>query len=154
MEELREHLVNQLTHEHAHISFERAVENIEVKDLGIRPDSVPYSIWELVEHLRIAQTDIVTFCVGPDYQSPEWPGGYWPSEQAPSGEQEWQQTLEAIETDLQKMVELVKDPENDLFEPFPHGEGQTLFREAVLIIDHNSYHTGQIVTVRRALDLW
>lgn len=154
MDRLREHLVDQLTGEHAHIGLDRAVEGIGIKFLGQRPDSLPYSIWELAEHIRIAQNDILNFCVDPDYKSPDWPDGYWPKEQAPSDAAEWEQTLEAIREDRQSMVGLVEDPDIDLFEPFSHGDGQTLFREAVLIIDHTSYHTGQIVTVRRLLGIW
>ncbi|MDX1636970.1 MAG: DinB family protein [Balneolaceae bacterium] len=151
---VREHLVTQLTEEHAHISFSRAVEGLKARQVGRRPDSLPYSIWELVEHLRIAQHDIVQFSSDPDYKSPEWPGGYWPESPSPDDQQVWEESLDQIEADLQQMVNLVRDTANDLFEPFAHGSGQTLFREAVLIIDHNSYHTGQIVTVRRLLDLW
>ena len=154
MDHLREHLVDQLMGEYAHIGFDRAVEDIDTKYLGKRPDSLPYSIWELAEHIRIAQNDILKFCVDPDYESPDWPKGYWPEEQAPSHKTEWEQTLEAISDDRLSMVNLVKDPDIDLFEPFSHGEGQTLFREAVLIIDHTSYHTGQIVTARRLLGIW
>lgn len=154
MDDLRKHLIDQLTHEHAHISFSGAVEGLEIDQVGVRPDSLPYSIWELVEHLRIAQADIVEFSENPDYQAMNWPDDYWPPEKAPSDENEWQRSLNTIESDLNRMVELVEDPENDLFEPFPYGDGQTLFREAILIIDHNSYHTGQIVTVRRLLNIW
>ncbi|MDR8391346.1 DinB family protein [Aliifodinibius sp. S!AR15-10] len=154
MDKLREHLLDQLVNEHAHTSFSNAVSGLTPNEVGIQPDSLPYSIWQLVEHIRIAQSDIVQFCIDPDYQSPEWPKGYWPTNAAPSGTKEWKDSIKQIESDLQQMVELVKDPKNDLFEPFPHGDGQTLFREAILVIDHNSYHTGQIVTMRRLLGLW
>lgn len=151
---LREQLIDQLTGQNAHLGFDRAVEGLSIANAGIRPRQLPYSIWELVEHIRISQSDIIEFCVDPDYESPEWPEGYWPSGQKPSGMDAWNQSLEVIHSDLLRMADLVKDPDNDLFEPFPHGDGQTLFREAVLIIDHNSYHTGQIVTIRRILGLW
>ncbi|MFH5832116.1 DinB family protein [Halalkalibaculum sp. DA3122] len=154
MDDLRKHLIDQLANEHAHTSFERAVEGLNISDVGIRPNSLPYSIWELVEHLRIAQADILEFSVNPGYEAPKWPDDYWPPEKAPSGNAEWQRSLEAINSDLQEMIDLVKDPGIDLFTPFPHGDGQTLFREAILIIDHNSYHTGQIITIRRLLGLW
>ena len=147
-------MVEQLTGQNAHLSFENAVQDLEVDAVGRRPQNVPYSIWEQVEHIRIALNDIVEFCVDPDYRSPEWPEGYWPDEKRPAGESEWKQSLDQIRRDMQRMVDLVSDAERDLFEPFPHGDGQTLFREAVLVIDHNAYHTGQIVTIRRSLKLW
>ncbi len=153
MENLRKQLVDQLTQEHAHISFYDAVKGLEQDDIGIRPQELPHSIWELVEHIRIAQEDIVKFCVDSEYKSPEWPDGYWPDQKAPSGMEEWEQALQQIESDLQQMVGIVKNPDNDLLKPIPHGDGQTLFREAILSIDHNSYHTGQIVTIRRLLGL-
>ena len=90
----------------------------------------------------------------PDYESPEWPEGYWPSGRKPDGADEWKESVSEIHSDLQQMVDLVSDTGNDLFSRIPHGDGQTLFREALLVIDHNSYHTGQIITVRRLLNLW
>lgn len=151
---LREQLADQLTGENAHISFENAVKGLSVGDVGKRPEKIPYSIWEQVEHIRIAQSDIVQFSMDSEYESPSWPEGYWPDSPGPDGESDWIESLEAIQADLQQMVDQVNDPDRDLFRPFPHGSGQTLFREAVLVIDHNSYHTGQIITIRRALGLW
>lgn len=151
---LREQLINQLTGQNAHISFKNAVKGLSADDVGIRPDNLPYSIWELVEHIRISQSDIVQFSIDPEYVSPNWPEGYWPTRPGPADEEEWNESLETIQADLAKMVDLVQDTANDLFLPFPHGDGQTLFREALLIIDHNSYHTGQIIAIRRQLGLW
>jgi len=153
-DQMREQLINQLTGQNAHLSLENAVKGLSPEQAGRRPDALPYSIWEQVEHIRISQNDIVRFSMEPDYQSPEWPAGYWPEDPAPGGEEQWNRSLEAIRNDLQQMVDLVDDPDRDLLEPFPHGDGQTLFREALLIIDHNAYHTGQIVTIRRLLGLW
>ncbi len=154
MDRLREQLVSQLTEEHAHTSFQDAVDGLDHEYLGVRTSSLPYSIWELTEHIRIAQADIVEFCINPNYQALNWPEDYWPSHSAPADQDQWQQTLAAIEKDRQQMVEIVTDPDNDLLEPLPHGDGQTLFREAILIVDHTSYHTGQIVTVLRLLGQW
>lgn len=151
---LREQLVKQLTGQNAHASFENAIKGLSVDEVGIRPEKLPYSIWELVEHIRISQSDIVRFCMDPEYESPEWPEGYWPSSRKPGGADEWEESVSEIRKDLQQMVDLVTDTGNDLFSRIPHGDGQTLFREALLIIDHNSYHTGQIITVRRLLGLW
>lgn len=151
---IRDELIDQMTGQHAHVSFDNAVDGMPVQETGIRPESLPYSIWELVEHIRIAQYDIVEFCIDTEYSAPRWPDDYWPPRQKPSDAEEWNRSLEAVRTDRQRMIELVRDTGRDLFEPFPHGDGQTLFREAVLIIDHTSYHTGQIVTVRKLLGLW
>ena len=154
MDRLREQLINQLTEEHAHTSFDNAVDGLEHEYLGVRTNALPYSIWELTEHIRVAQADIVEFCINPDYTAPNWPEDYWPANCAPTNQQQWNQSLAEIKRDRSKMVELVKNPDNDLLEPLPHGDGQTLFREAILIVDHTSYHTGQIVTIRRLLGQW
>lgn len=154
MDRLREQLVNQLTEEHAHTSFSKAVDGLDHEYLGVRTHSLPYSIWELTEHIRIAQADIVEFCINTAYEAPNWPEDYWPSNCAPVSPEQWKQSLEDISEDRRKMVDLVKNPEYDLLEPLPHGDGQTLFREATLIVDHTSYHTGQIVTIRRLIGQW
>lgn len=151
---LRELLLEQLTGRNAHAGFDRSVKGLKLQDVGIQPDNLPHSIWELVEHIRIAQHDVVAFSQSPDYSSPPWPDGYWPESQKPANKKEWEDTLAAIKSDHQTMVEMVKNENNDLLKPIPHGEGQTLFREAMLIVDHNSYHIGQIVLVRRALGIW
>lgn len=151
---IRELLLEQLGGRNAHIDFEQATEGLELKDVGVRPEGLPHSIWELVEHIRIAQDDILEFSKNPDYESPEWPEEYWPESGKPAGRDEWEQSLKTIRKDHEEMVRLVKNPDNDLLEPFEHGDGQTLFREAMLIVDHNAYHIGQIVDVRRLLDCW
>ena len=152
--DVRNPLVDQLSGEHAHPGFEQAVKNLSFSEAGRRPESLPYSVWEQVEHIRISQWDIVEFSRNPDHVSPKWPEGYWPEHPAPPDEKTWKETKKKIRDDLQAMIEMVKDPANDLFQPFPWGDGQTLFREAVLIIDHNAYHTGQIVIIRRLLGNW
>lgn len=151
---IRELLLEQLTGRNAHVDFQKAVENLSMSDLGKKPEHFPHTIWELVEHIRIAQHDIVAFSKDPDYESPNWPEGYWPESDKPDSMDEWQDSLEAIEKDHKEMEKLVKDKANDLLIPLKHGDGQTLFREAMLIVDHNAYHIGQIVQMRRVMDIW
>lgn len=151
---IRELLLEQFSGKNAHVDFDSAVDNLSLKDIGIKPQGFPHSIWELVEHIRIAQHDIVAFSQDPDYSSPSWPDGYWPESPKPMDEQAWNDTLAAIKRDHRTMVGIIKDETNNLLEPIPHGDGQTLFREAMLIVDHNAYHIGQIVLIRRAMDIW
>lgn len=151
---LRQHLLELLTGESAHVNFDRATEGIDFHMVGLRPEGIPYSIWELVEHMRIAQWDIVQFCINPRHVSPDFPEGYWPKQPRPRTPEAWRKSLEAFRSDLQAMQELVQDPSIDLFTPIPHGQGQTYLREALLVSDHNTYHLGQIVAIRRRLDIW
>ena len=108
----------------------------------------------MLSHLWISQWDILEFVRDPSHESPEWPEGYWPKEPAPPQPSEWAATVKKFRADLSSMIELVRDPKNDLLAPIPHGDGQTLLREALLVIDHNSYHVGQLVDIRRSLDAW
>lgn len=151
---LRDHLLYLLRGGGAHLDLEAALDGLSPKLRGVRPENIPYSCWELLEHMRIAQYDILEFSRNPDYDSPDWPEGYWPDQQAPPDEAAWRQSVEDFQNDLQAMQNLVADPSNHLYEPFPYGDGQTLLREALLVADHNAYHLGQIVTVRRALGAW
>lgn len=151
---IRELLLEQLTGGNAHVEFHKAVSDLSMPDLGVKPHHFPHTIWELVEHIRIAQHDIVAFSKDPDYESPSWPDGYWPESEKPGSMEEWQDSLEAVEKDHREMMELVRDNANDLLTPLKHGDGQTLFREAMLIVDHNAYHIGQIVQMRRVMDIW
>lgn len=151
---VRKLLLEQLTGRNAHVDFETAVDNLSITDVGVKPDNFPHNIWELVEHIRISQHDIVAFSQDPNYESPDWPEGYWPEKSKPEDDKEWEKSLKAIHESHQEMVEIIKDENNDLLSPLDHGSGQTLFREAMLIVDHNSYHIGQIVLVRRAMDIW
>jgi len=121
---------------------------------GTRPDGLPYSPWELLEHIRIAQHDILDFCQNPDYTQPDWPEGYWPDAVAPSSSAAWEGSVHQVRNDLQAMKDLVSDPATNLHAKIPHGDGQTVLREAMLVADHNAYHVGQLVTVRRLLGCW
>jgi DinB family protein len=115
---------------------------------------VPHTPWRLVEHLRIAQRDILEFTRNPRHVSPPWPEGYWPVGDAPPDDAAWNRSVAGFRADLQAMQDLVADPATDLFAPLPHGEGQTVLREALLVADHNAYHLGQMVVVRRLLGAW
>lgn len=154
MEKLREELAKALTWENAHASFETATRHLDLETLGNTSHDLPYTIWQLTDHIRFAQKDIVEFCIGDNYTEPKWPDDYWPKKETPVSLDEWNHCLDEVKKDRQRMVELVNDKSNDLFEPFPHGKGQNLFREAMLIIDHEAYHTGQIVLIRRLLGEW
>lgn len=139
---------------HAHVTFKAAVSDIDERYRGIYPQGLPYSIWDLAVHIRITQWDILEFSRNPRYQSPAWPEGYWPEKNQSPGESEWKDALDQIERDKNEFIQLLQDPANDLYEPFAHGDGQNLIREAQLIADHTSYHTGEIVIIRRLLGIW
>lgn len=151
---LRDHLLNLLDSRWAHCTFDEAIRNLPASLRGQRPEDLPYSPWELLEHMRFAQADILAFCRDPDYEEPTWPDDYWPEEQAPPSEAAWNESLRQFRSDLNAMKKLVADPETNLYAEIPHGDGQTYLREAMLVADHNAYHIGQLVTVRRLLDSW
>lgn len=151
---IRQHLVELLQGGSAHTTLDDALKSLPQNLRGAKTDLIPYSVWELVEHMRIAQWDIVEFSRNSSHVSPDWPEGYWPSESAPKNENIWNASLDAIQRDLQDMSDLIRDPKSDLFKPFPYGTGQTLMREAMLLADHNSYHLGQIVLIRKLLGAW
>lgn len=139
---------------HAHATFEDAVKGVPVKLRGVVPEGMPYSIWQLAEHIRITQSDILEFSRDPAYQSPPWPEGYWPKDPVPPDEDAWKHCLSEIRKDTQAFIALLKKPDADLYTPFQHGNGQHLLREAMLIADHTSYHTGEIIVIRRLLGNW
>jgi hypothetical protein len=153
-EPLIKQLIALLSKGNAHATFEQAVEGVSFKNVGIKPHNLPYSIWMLVEHLRIAQWDILDFSINPNYKTVDWPGDYWPASESPKSEQAWERSLDQIRSDQNDFINLLKKPDVDLFTPFAHGDGQNLLREALLIADHNSYHTGQVVLIRRLLNDW
>ena len=147
-------LVSLLTEGNAHVPFEQACADVPLALLNQTVPDLPYTIWQLAEHLRIAQLDILEFSRNLAHESPEWPAGYWPAPDATIDEAGWQATLAAIQHDRDEFVALLHDEAVDLLEPFAHGTGQTLLREALLIADHNAYHTGQIILLRRLLGNW
>jgi hypothetical protein len=143
-----------LTKSHAHLSLEDALKGLPVKARGIRPEGMPYSIWQLLEHIRITQWDIVAFSAGPDHKSPVWPKGYWTAEAEPPSASAWTECIHQIHSEQAKFIGLLESPDADLFTPFSYGEGQNLVREAILLIDHTSYHVGEILALRRMLGNW
>jgi hypothetical protein len=151
---LREHLLFLLRGGGAHVNFETAIADFPPQLRGVKPLALPYTAWGLLEHMRLAQRDILEFSRNPKHVSPEWPGGYWPSADAPADEAAWDKSVGAFRADLKEMQKLVAHPGADLFSRIPHGEGQTLLREALLVADHNAYHLGQLVMLRRQLGAW
>jgi uncharacterized damage-inducible protein DinB len=151
---LRKHLLELLEGKGAHADFDSAVSGFPVAQAGEKPAGAPYTAWQLLEHMRIAQRDILEFSRNPKYVSPKWPEGYWPKTESPPAKADWTQSVRDFRADLKAMMKLVSDPASDLFARIPHGEGQTLLREALLVADHNSYHLGQVVLLRRLLGAW
>jgi hypothetical protein len=139
---------------HAHVSFEEAVAEMTVDQVVLSSEKVPYNTWQLVEHLRIAQWDILEFCVNPLHKSPEWPSGYWVAATDQPDENQWHNSLWQIKADRESFLQILHAPETELFKPIAHGTGQNVLREALLIADHNAYHIGQIIVLRRLLGLW
>ena len=151
---LRQHLLDVLRGGNAHLNLEEGLTGLPPHLRGERPSGLPYSPWRLLEHMRIAQWDILEFSRNPKHVSPEFPAGYWPESDAPPDDKAWQKSIRQFRADLKAMQDLVEDPTVDLFAPIPHGDGQTLLREVLLVADHNSYHLGQIVVLRRLLGVW
>ena len=151
---LREHLLDLLSAEGAHLGFEDAVSGLPPELRGAVPPGAPHSAWQLLEHLRLAQWDILEYSRNPAHVSPPFPQGYWPASPEPPDEAAWEASLEAFRADLQAMRGLVADRARDLFAELPYGEGGTLLGEALLVADHNAYHLGQLVLLRRLLGAW
>lgn len=151
---LKKQLIKLIDGGNAHATFEQSVKGLSKENRGIRPQGLPYSVWELVEHLRIAQYDILDFSTNPDYKTINWPDDYWPKNAAPKDDNEWQKAIGQIAKDRAQFIGLISPEDADLFTPFDYGDGQNLLREALLIADHNSYHIGQIIVVRRLLNDW
>lgn len=151
---LREHLRKLLAGREAHVDWTSALKGVPEKLHGARPAGAPHSLWEILEHTRIAQWDILEFSRDPKHVSPDWPSGYWPKSPAPAHSADWDKSVKAFHHDLQEMVKLVTDLKADLAAPISHGSGQTILREALLLADHNAYHLGQFVLVRRLLNSW
>ncbi|MEP6466098.1 MAG: DinB family protein [Parafilimonas sp.] len=137
----------------AHVTFNEAIKNIPFEDLGKITGNLPYSLWQITEHIRITQKDILDFSVNKNYKELNWPDDYWPKDAAPKNEEAWKKCIQSIDNDLNNFIELLNTSE-DIFTPFKHGKGQNLLREAMLMADHTSYHTGEIIIVRRLLGNW
>jgi hypothetical protein len=151
---VRKHLIALLRESHAHAGFDNAVKDVPPDKIGVRPKGLPHSLWELLEHIRLAQRDIVEFSESAKYQPRKFPDDYWPGSSKPAGAPAWDKSIQSIRADRDAFIGLLEDSSRDLYEPFPWGEGQTLMREALLIADHNAYHVGEMVLVRRPLEIW
>ncbi len=151
---LRKHVIYLLDGGGAHLNFEQAIGGLPQDLRGAKVPGVPHTAWRLVEHLRICQWDILEFCRNPEHVSPGFPDGYWPETDAPPDEKAWERSIEAFRADLRAVIDLVADPGTALVAPIPHGHGQTILREALLVADHNAYHLGQLVFLRRCLGAW
>lgn len=151
---LIDHFIELLRGGHAHTTFDQAVKGVPIAKAGERPEGSPHSCWELLEHIRLAQHDILKFSEGPKWRSPKWPEGYWPKSPKPKDAAAWRASVKAVRADLAAFEKLLRKRAAELEEPFPWGDGQTLLREAMLIADHNAYHIGQLVLVRRLLGIW
>ena len=148
--DLQHHLLELLPGRSAHIDFESAVKDFPVDKINDRPGGSPHSAWDILEHIRIAQWDILEFSRNPKHKSPEWPDGYWPSQ--PGTPDDWHRSVGQVTADLHQMMKMAGDHSLDLFAEIPHGSGQTLLREILLLADHNAWHLGQLVLIRRMLE--
>ena len=148
---LREHVLDVLRGEGAHLTFEDFVADFPVELCGHQVEGLPYTAWQVLEHLRIAQWDILEFSRDPKHVSPKWPEGYWPPQDQAGTRELWQETVKKFRNDLKQMQDLVADPSTDLLAKIRRGSGQTIFREALLVADHNSYHLGALVVMARIL---
>ncbi len=151
---LRELLRRTLDWEDGHAGFDTAVAGIPVRLRGKRPSGAPHSPWQIVEHLRLAQHDILDFCINPDYEEQRWPEDYWPPSERPGSDAAWNKSLAQFRRDRRALQRLAANPEIDLTARIPHGSGQTYLREIILVADHTAYHVGQLVLVRQLLGIW
>lgn len=149
--ELREHLLYLLGGGGAHVDFETVIKDFPAEIINRKAENMPYTPWQVLEHMRIAQWDILEFSRSAAHVSPPWPEGYWPEGADRADEAAWNRSVEGFRHDLEEMKRLVEDPSTDLFRKIEHGDGQTILREALLVADHNAYHLGVLVTLRRIL---
>jgi DinB superfamily len=149
---LREHLANLLRMKGAHATFHETATDFPAHLRGVKPKGASHSPWQLLEHMRIAQEDILDFSRNPEYKEKKWPDEYWPAEDAPPDEEAWDKSVKQFQHDLKELQALVSDTKHDLLAAIPHAKGQTLLREALLVADHNSYHVGQLMFLRKMLE--
>ena len=152
-ESLRIHLVSVLKGGQSHSPIDLAIAAWPSQSRGLRPGNANHSGWELLEHMRTAQWDILDFSVSAEHVSPKYPDGYWPDSEIPPSDEAWNESVEQFGKDLEAMQSLVSDPTTDLHAPIPHGDGQTILREALTLASHNSYHIGQLMTLRKVLGI-
>ncbi len=151
---LRQHLVDLLKGGNAHVRFDEVVKDFPERLRGKKPEGQPHTAWRLLEHMRLAQWDILEFSRTSKHVSPKWPDGYWPESDAPPGAAAWDKSVKQFHADLKAMEDLVGDSKTDLYARIPWGDGQTILREALLIADHNAYHLGELLMIRRLLGAW
>ena len=151
---LRKHLLELLRGGSAHTKPQQVLTGWPARLRGVRLSGLPYTPWQLLEHLRIAQWDILEFSRNAGHVSPDFPDGYWPDTAAPPTQAAWGNSVRQFQSDLKEMEKLVEDPATDLFDQIPHGHGQTILREALLVADHNAYHLGELVVMRRLMGVW
>jgi DinB superfamily len=151
---VREQIIKLLQGGQAHLTLDDVLKNFPRSLRGVKPAGAPHSAWQLLEHLRIAQWDILEFSRNAKHVSPKWPEGYWPANDRPPTDAAWKKSISAIKRDRRAMERLVEHPRTDLYSKIPHGTGQNILREALLIADHNAYHIGQLLLVRRLLGAW
>jgi hypothetical protein len=148
---LREQLAQAMRGDQSHLDFDSATNDLSVELAGLKPKGAPHTAWQLLEHMRIAQHDILEFSRDPNHKSPKWPEGYWPTTEAPPNKQAWDLSIATFRKEAQEMEGLISDPKQDLFKPIEGGTGQTLLREALVAAAHNSYHLGQLVFLKKML---
>ena len=151
---LREHVLYLLKEGGAHLNFAPAIDRLPKELRGAKVSGAPHTPWRILEHLRICQWDILEFSRNSEHVSPDFPAGYWPDSDSPPNDEAWDKCVDDFRDDLQAIIDLVSDPNTDLFARIPHGNGQTILREALLVADHNAYHLGQLVFLRRCLGAW
>ncbi len=151
---LRQELINYLKKPHTHMSLQDALKDFPMERINDNPQGVPYSFWEMLEHIRISQWDMIDFMQNENYKEIEWPKDYWPSNEIKATKEMWDKSIEKFNDDLKILEKIIENPENDLHAPIKHGSGQTILREVLQIIDHNGYHIGELIIMRRNLNTW
>ena len=151
---VREQLLQLLSGGNAHMSFDQAVKDFPPEAINDKPTNVSYTPWHLLEHVRIAQWDILEFIRDPDHVSPDWPSGYWPRNEEEATEESWQQTVGHFHSDLNSLREIVRDPDTNLTARLPHAPGYTILREILVVSDHNAYHIGELGILRQVMGWW
>ncbi len=148
------HLIDLINKGNAHASLDEALKDIPFELLGEQPGNLPYSIYQLAWHIRITQRDLLEFSRNEHYTSPKWPEGYWPKEIKPASKEEWEKCVKDIKSDRKEFTDMISANEENLYKKFSYGSGQTLLKEALVLADHNAYHTGEIIVIRRLLNNW
>lgn len=151
---LLKNLIDLLSKGNSHALLDDALKDIPFELLHKTPENLPYNLWQMAQHILISQKDILDFSSDPNYKSPQWPEGYWPSNSQPSSKEEWESCLIQIKKDRESFIELLKEKAENLYKPFDYGDGQSLLREALVLADHNAYHTAEIIVLRRLLGNW